>query len=262
MQVVIAAVTDDSTAPSVLAEADRMSSLLGARTEVVHVEEEPPDPRAADRLAELGADIKLLRDPVVEGIVDEMAGDGVLLGVIGCRGTPHRYRPLGSVALGVMTMTAKPLLVVPPDAREHPGPVARAVVPLEGSEVASQAVAETVRDLVGAQAEVVVVHVFEEATAPRFLDRPEHDLGAWADEFLVRHVGPGVGRLTWRTGGTARRILEVADEEDADLVVLSWGQQFTGHGAVVSAVLGGAAMPVLLLPADTVATAAAATAGT
>ena len=86
------------------------------------------------------------------------------------------------------------------------------------------------------------------------IDRPNRDLAMWGNEFLARHC-PDASRIELRTGSIAARVNDLCQAEHADLIVLSWSQNSThGRAAVVRDVLAHSTVPVLLLPAATVAT--------
>jgi len=169
-----------------------------------------------------------------------------LTGVIGARATRGGRQPVGHTAEYVLTHVTRPVVIVPPELNTSLG-LERVLVPLEGDPSSSAAVLEHLRGLVGPGPELVVLHVFTDATLPAMVDR-EYDLEIMGKEFLARHL-PHASRIVLRPGPTARRIVEVAGAEEADLVVLSWGQEGTGgRAAVVREVLGSCPLPVLLLP--------------
>jgi len=96
-----------------------------------------------------------------------------------------------------------------------------------------------------------VLHVFTAETVPRGLDRPGRDLELLDGEFLARHC-PYAARLEWRTGPVGAQATDAYDEDDADLVALSWSQDSSaGHAAVVRHVLAMSTTPVLVLPVAT-----------
>jgi hypothetical protein len=80
------------------------------------------------------------------------------------------------------------------------------------------------------------------------LDRPGRDLELLGGEFLARYC-PHAARIELRSGPVASQVAEVADEEHADLVVLSWSQDSSPNRVqVVRELLGRSPIPVLLLP--------------
>ena len=245
MAVVIAALDTTAAARPVLETALRLGARTGAAVEAVHVlDGDTETPRAL--AARAGVVLRTLEDPLGPALATAISAQGTAAGVIGARSTPGGRRPVGHSAEYVVSHATKPVIVVAPEADTQRG-LQRVLVPLEGDLSSSRPVLEHLHALVGAQAELVVLHVFTATTLPAMLDRGR-DLEIIGKEFLARHL-PHATRIVFRPGPTARRVLEVAAEERVDLVVLSWGQDVAGGRArVVREVLGSCALPVLLLP--------------
>ena len=143
-----------------------------------------------------------------------------------------------------------PVVVVPAEA-VSPGMFRGLLVPLEGTDTTSRSVIEKVRPLIADEVEVVVLHVFTEATLPSMLDRPEYGREILGEEFLGRHF-PYTTRIELRPGPVARQVGEVCAEQGADLIALSWSQDSSGDRATgIREVLAASPIPVLLLPAAT-----------
>lgn len=247
MRTVIAALDRSPVAGEVLAAATRLAGLLDASVVVVHAcGENEPD---WDEPSDVGLMIRAVTGPAADAILDALAPEEVVLGVVGARGAPGGKRPAGSTALAVVTKTTKPVVVVPPKSlATGASPIAKILVPLEGTVGAGEAVQDMVRALVGPGVAIVAVHVFDPASPPLFLDRPEHDLGVWTSEFLTRQLGEHGDRMVLRTGNAATLIAGVGAEEGADLIVLSWGQDAAaGRAATVQEVLARTDIPVMLL---------------
>ena len=123
------------------------------------------------------------------------------------------------------------------------------LLPLEGAEGTSLATLEALRPiLVGGEVQLVVLHVFTDTTVPRMLDRPGYDLDLLGREFLALHC-PVADVIELRAGPVGPRVSEVSAQHDADMVVLSWGQDTAADRAVVvREVLSTSTLPVLLLP--------------
>jgi hypothetical protein len=150
----------------------------------------------------------------------------------------------------VLRAAAKPILFVPPESY-FPSAFEprRLLVPLDGTHEASSAFLKFESTLQSdADREITVVHTLDGIGTP-LLERPEHDLPAWADSFVGRHC-PGEHRsFVWRTGNPADAVITVAEKVRSDLIVLSFrGDIEVGHGAVVREVLARAPIPVLVLP--------------
>jgi nucleotide-binding universal stress UspA family protein len=176
-------------------------------------------------------------------IITTLAEPSIVLGVVAADPGPD------ALCWRVVGRTDKPVVLVPPGAPEPCRPIRRALVPLDGTFETSLAVAETVRLLDRAGADLVVLHVFDAATVPGFWDQPAHTYQAWADEFATRFATPRSARLELRSGSPGEHVLDVAADADVDLVALAWSQhlQPTRARTVRASVLK-ARVPVLLMP--------------
>ena len=149
----------------------------------------------------------------------------------------------------VLERTTTPVAIVPPDIASSPRRgIRRLLLPLEGTEESSRPLVDQLFPLLAAEVELTVLHVFTPDTTPRILDRPHRDLAMWGHEFLARHC-PMAERIEWRQGPIGHGAIELCDEQDVDLVVLSWSQDASpGRATVVREILARSRIPVLLLP--------------
>lgn len=247
MRVLLAAVDDSTAARGVLAAATGLATLMGAEVAALHVDPGGETARLAAEAA--GVPYRVVAGPVEDAILAALAEPGAVGVVVGARGRRAGRRPVGTTARRLIQRAAKPVAVVPPD-YTGAGPPKRLLVPLDGAAATSKAVGEVVRGLSGV-AELVVLHVFDAATTPRFLDRPEEDIELLGREFLACHC-PGLeARFAARVGPVGEVIVEEVDAEAAELVVLGWSQVFGDErAAVVREVLSRARVPVLLVPME------------
>jgi nucleotide-binding universal stress UspA family protein len=231
---VIAAIDNSAAASPVLAAARAVADLFGAELEAVHVRE---GAFAAASAAARAADVPLhIREG---GTADELRAamlapkvDGI---VIGARGTPAGRRPVGSTALELITSTPKPVVVVPPDLR-LPATIDSILVPLDASPATAAALADTIELARGSDIAVIVLHVREEAALHPFSDQPQHEVRAWAEEFVARYCPCPLEDvdLHLRVGVPREEVPRVVDETGADLIVLGWSQTLApGRAAVV-----------------------------
>ena len=249
MSIVLAALDTTAAARPVLETAVRIGQLTGADVETVHVRggtlESFETPKSL--AARSGLPFRLLAGPVEPTLLDALGAPEVIAVVLGARSMSGGRHPLGRTALHVLEHADKPVVVVPPGA-VSPGAIQRLLVPLEGTEQSSRPVHERLWPLLVADVELVVLHVFTEATLPTMLDRPVRDMEILGKEFLTRHC-PRANHIELRAGPVATRVAEVSAEHDVDLVVLSWSQNGSAERAqVVREVLGASALPVLVLP--------------
>jgi nucleotide-binding universal stress UspA family protein len=244
--VVLAAIGGTSMAPLVLETAAKLGELIGATVEAVHVDEGPAD-TTGTLAATFGVSVRRLRGPVASTLLAATESPNVLVAVIGGHGPASDDGPVGPTARHILEHTTRPALVVPPDVR-LPTVIRRCLVPLEGTEPSSRPVLQALGRLLRNEVELVVLHVFTDETLPRMLDRPYQDMELLGQEFLITHCPPA-GAIEMRRGPVASRVVEVSEEREADLIVLSWSQVGEeGRARVVRDVLGASDRPVLLLP--------------
>lgn len=248
---VIAFVDDSPVAGPVATLARTMSDALDVAVEAVHLGE-PLGPESSALVEQAGVPCRVETGDAVEGIVTEMGADDVIAGVVGARRRSADVRPAGHIALEVLTRVGKILAVVPPDAAvPSSGTLRRILFPLDASAESARAMTELLDICSRCDVEVVVLHVFDRETIPRFWDQPQYESEAWAEAFLARRVDPDVAaKVRLRTGAPPHRVLDVAVEEDVDAIALGWAQRIEpGRAAVVRRALSEAHVPVMLVPA-------------
>jgi nucleotide-binding universal stress UspA family protein len=207
-------VSDDALAPAGLVERMKLSS------EDVHglVVEHRPGAAAA-------------------AIVQE-AGDRQAAMIVMCPRirTDLRSRTLGSVAAAVLRAAPCPVVLVPPARGRKRWSLHRMLVPHDGTPTSAATMGPATAFASKAAAEIVVLHVAtpgaerptEPGTlvSPRYVDQPQHEWPAWAQEFLdrLRAVGGATDgikiRLAVAQGDPGSVIVDFARQ--SDLVVLGW----------------------------------------
>jgi nucleotide-binding universal stress UspA family protein len=246
---ILAAIEPSAAAGPVLDVATALAERLGLTPVAVHVPEGDAEP--ARLLAEhWGMRLLLAEGTPADAIRTAMEREGAELAVVGARRLPTGPRPAGETALAVAAGASRPVVVVPPNPHLDPSTDPKLLVlPLEDAEELSAAAREALLRLGGAGIRLRVVHVFDEANAPRFWDRPEHDAQAWAHEFLARWDPAPEVELELRAGLPVEGILDVATEHGADLIALSWSRELAEHrDQVAREILARALVPVVLLP--------------
>lgn len=249
MKKVLAALDNSLAGASVSASAQALAALLAAELEAVHVQTNGQ--RTVRNMAEAaGIRLRTTSGPVVERLVEAGEASDVVALVIGARGTSASSRPLGGRAAAVATGLSKPVLIVPPDA-DPASSFRRVLVPIEGSLSRSLA-PRWLFELPGqAQIDVVALHIHDEDSIPAFTDQPQHEVPAWAHEFLQRYCPWGIGsvRLETRVGRIGELIPLVAEECDCDLIALGWSRDLSsGRAPVVHETIQRSHRPVLLVP--------------
>jgi len=154
------------------------------------------------------------------------------------------------LVIDVIRQCPKPIVLVPVDPRATaPEQISRMLVPLDGTIESAETVAETVELFAVSGADIVVLHVFDETTVPKFWDQAVHARKSWDEEFLARYCHQPDARLELRTGSPGASILDVAATEHADLIALGWGQNLSpGRARTVRSAVAQSNTPILLLP--------------
>jgi nucleotide-binding universal stress UspA family protein len=253
MTVVLAAIDHTPAARPVLATTVAVARVLKAVPRAIHARGQGPAEGPADgataaeeEARSYGIPLIVVDTAPVTAIVEAAENPEVALVALALHGQPSRHAA-GDTALAVVTQLSKPLLVVHPEQPVRADPK-RVLFPLDGTRGVSSAVRSMISWVIGAGVEVIAIHVFDPRTVPRFLDAAE-DLDMWSDEFLARHCAELGVRLEVRTGDPARATLDLAAEEDVDVIALGWRQDLTPeHARVVRTMLVEARRPVALIP--------------
>ena len=156
----------------------------------------------------------------------------------------------GRLVTDVVQRCTKPVMVVPVHrGASAPSSIDRVLVPLDGTAASAETVSGTVALFSASGADVVVLHVFDKATVPRFWDQAVHARESWVEEFWSRYCNAPNARMELRSGTPGEGVVEVAVSEHADLIALGWAQDLSaGRARTVRSTLAQAPVPVLLLP--------------
>ena len=248
---ILAALNDSPATNQVLIAARGLCNLLAADVKALHVVEGHDSSDVADQLSRsAGVELRMTRGPVAEKILEALSAPEIFGTVIGVRAFPGGPRPAGTIALKVISGASKPVLLVPPDARNlSPEAPRRLLVPLDGSMTATDAFLRLEQRFIADEERQINVLLTFNSLAPPMLDHHPHGIEAWGSEFLARYC-PGDRRtLHCREGDPGNAVIEVAHQTQSDLIVLSFGGDIeVGHAAVIREVLSRAPVPVLILP--------------
>lgn len=254
MNRVVAAMDDTPRAGAVLASAAALAQLFDATLEAVHVQSDGRE-IVGGLARSAGVPLELVEGEVVESLVAIGRQHDVAALVLGTREEHTADKPLGSTALAVVRGVEKPIVLIPPRAARLER-IRRVLLPLEGTRRTSLAPAAVLEVARSAAVDVIVLHVFDEASLPEFTDQPQHETEVWANEFLARYcpVGLRSTSLALRIGEPAETVVQVAEESGVDLIALGWNQRLApGRAAIVRAVLERGRLPLMLIPATTTA---------
>ena len=216
-----------------------------------HGEPEPPVAQTAAVIARLdGGEVRQVR--LAAGLSPQQAARQVMRAlhqprtVSGVLASGEPSRPLWQ---RVAQQSAKPVVLVPAGARDQPPRIRRVLLPLDGTTGSASAIADTAERLARSGAELVVLHVFDARTVPKFWDQHAHAGQAWGQEFLARYCALPRARLELRSGAAAEHVVKVAGAEQADMIALAWSQRLEpGRALVVRRAVLDAGVPVMLVP--------------
>ena len=248
-----------------------MAALSKATLHIVHVAE----PRAP--LNDLRTRLGLTAEDLAGVVLDSLpgpAGEAIvrlahergseLIVMTLHRGASARESGLGSVAEAVLAHSRSPLLLVPPAATPPAWALQEVLLPQDGTP-ASAAIIKPAVDLASrAGAKLLVLHVAvnhatpsSEAGAmstPRYVDQPQHEWPAWAQEFIERvsalcDCRDLDMRFFMGHGEAGAEIARVARAQHADLIVLPWhgGQLSPRRAPILKSLFHDLPAPVLIL---------------
>ncbi len=271
IETVVLPLDGSSASKSALPVARLLAQLYAATLHIVYVGEKLMGARQT--LRELGIGPEEMRGAVL----DELAGDPAesILGTVQRLAAPllvmstHTAAAghealLGEVAEVLLNSRLDHVLLVAPDRGEQPWQVRRVLLAHDGAcstQVATSEAADIARR---AGADVLALHVAARTTpellepgsipAPRYLDQPQHEWPAWANEFLDRMMALGAPPAKVRfklmvTGGQpGSEIADFARENQADLVVAAWhGGWNHERGGALRTIVRRSGCPVLLV---------------
>jgi nucleotide-binding universal stress UspA family protein len=197
---------------------------------------------------------------VIVETASNLACDLIVMGTHGRRGLPHLL--LGSVAERVVRTSTVPVLTVRGDADIELVGAPRILVPHDFSEASTAAVRRAAAWAKALGAEITLLHVVEPVVYPEFysvdvlsddlmerlVERSERALSAAAEDLL----GAAKGRTKVEVGRAANTIVDVADPERFDLVMMATrglsGLEQMLLGSVAESVLRRCRVPMLAVP--------------
>lgn len=187
----------------------------------------------------------------------------IAMGTHGRRGLSHLL--LGSVAERVVRTSKVPVLTVHGSADIELAETPQILVPHDFSEASATAVRRAAAWAKALDAEITLLHVVEPVVYPEFysvdvlsddlmerlVERSERALRTAADELL----GENTVRVVVEVGRAANTIVEAADPEQFDLVIMATrglsGLEQVLLGSVAESVLRRCKVPMLAIPAST-----------
>jgi nucleotide-binding universal stress UspA family protein len=172
--------------------------------------------------------------------------------------------PLGPLCDAVLSSPLPQVVILPPEWASESWNIRKIVLAHDGSRSADAAIS-TAADLARrAGANVVALHVAARKApqsteigsfpAPRYIDQPQHEWPAWANEFMQRMMALGASpaavnfKLLVTGGQPGSEIADFAAENRADLIVMAWhGRWEAEHAKTFRVVIRRSACPVFLV---------------
>ena len=256
----------------------RVADQLGATLEILYVAgEDRPDRKVWEQLHENlrhgeAVQVRSHAGEAAAAILQAARGQDVKLVVLTTHGRLiEPGRALGRVAQTVVARTAQPILLVRPESVDTgaraASPLSRLLLPLDGTPTTSTALRPAIELAcqLGAQLDLLYVASLDEPSnpepgsigAPRYVDQPQHEWPAWADN-VIRHLSACIGgrppgldiQVYLVAGDIAEEIAGFAAEHESDAIVLVRRSQLeVGRARVLRAVLDRTPCPVLLVGA-------------
>jgi nucleotide-binding universal stress UspA family protein len=246
--------------------------LLNASIVLLHVSDDALTPRAlVERMKLSGEDVPGLileqRSGAAAAAIVKEAGERHSAMIVMCPQirTDLRWRALGSVAAAVLRSSPCPVVFVPSARGRKRWALHRLLIPHDGTPTSAAAIGPATDLALRAAAELVVLHVATPGTelptepgtlvSPRYVDQPQHEWPAWAQEFLARLCAVGGARartdmrLAVAQGEAGAAIVDFARQ--SDLIVLGWrGALEPGRARTMQRVICDTSCPMIVLRVD------------
>lgn len=246
-----------------------LAELYTATLHVVYVGEGTHTPRQT--LQELGLSGEQIRGVVL----DQLQGDPAAAILEATKKLPapslvmcthtcgHNDSALGSVAEAVLAGAPARAMLIPPDFRPGAWGLRRVLLAHDGTRTSDMAIAPAADLAHRGGAEVIALHVAARTAAqpgegsmpaPRYVDQPQHEWPAWAEEFLGRMMALGAApsalnfKLLVTGGQPGSEVAQFARDNHVDMVALAWQGRLEGErGATLKVIVRRAGCPVLLV---------------
>lgn len=246
--------------------------LLNATVALLHVSDDALTPTAlVERMRLSGEDVPGLivehRPGAAAAEIVKAAGERHAAMIVMCPQirTDLRWRALGSVAAAVLRAAPCPVVLVPSARGRKRWELHRLLVPQDGTPTSAATIGPAADLALRSAAELVVLHVatpgaempIEPGTlvSPRYVDQPQHEWPAWAQEFLARLCAVGdvrsgtEMRLAVAQGEAGAAIVDFARQ--SDLIVLGWrGALEPGRARTMQRVICDTGCPMIMLRVD------------
>lgn len=183
---------------------------------------------------------------VIIKTAEEMDASFVVMGTRGRRGFQRLM--LGSVTESVLSDTSRAVITLNPSVKDPAKPIRTVLCPVNFSFVALEALRRAAQIANDGDADLVVLYVAEEKDPP-MSEKLEEELASWIEPHLR---GQTRYRHMVATGNAAERVLAIADEIGAELLVIGAQKKMFGESTVIGGtserLIRFARCPVLTIP--------------
>lgn len=168
-----------------------------------------------------------------------------------------------SITESVLATRPQRMVLLTPDRGEQSWTLSRILLAHDGTPSSHAATAPAAELAQRSGAEVIALHVAAKGEerprepgsipAPRYLDQPQHEWPAWAEEFMNRVLAAGAPpsavqfKLAVTSGRPGSEIAELARERLVDLVVMAWHGHWQHQTCATRVVIQTSGCPVLLV---------------
>ena len=169
----------------------------------------------------------------------------------------------GAVAESILLTKPERIVLLAPEP-DHPAWKLRSILLAHDGTPACHPAAGPAAELAHlAGAQIIALHVATRRnprgeapgslSAPRYLDQPQHEWPAWAEEFMSRMLAAGAAPSSMHfdlvvTGGQpGSEVAQVARERNADLVVMGWHGHWDHDPSATRVVIRTSGCPVFLV---------------
>lgn len=178
-------------------------------------------------------------------------------------GTQRGKNRFGSMAESIFALKPQRAVLLTPERGIKPWGLRRILLAHDGTPISHPAIGPAADLAQYSGAEVIAIHVAARGeerpkargslAAPLYVDQPQHEWPAWAEEFMKRVVAggalrPGVHFKLKVIGGQAgSELADVAREQGVDLVVMAWHGHWDHADCATRVVVRNAGCPVMLV---------------
>jgi nucleotide-binding universal stress UspA family protein len=267
---VVLPLDDTEQARTALPIARKLSELYEAVLHLAYVGESPMN--RAEQSGRFGLSEEQARGAVLETSSGDPAEFVVrlthdlrepLLVMCTALGSQRQQNRFGSMAESIFSSKPQRAILLTPERGIKPWNLRRILLAHDGTPISNPAIGPAADLAQYSGAEVIALHVAARGeerpeargsiAAPLYVDQPQHEWPAWAEEFMNRVVAGGVLRpgVHFRlkvTGGQAgSEVADVARKQDVDLVVMAWHGHWDHEDCATRIVIRNSGCPVMLV---------------